>query len=392
MIDYGALPPEVNSGRMYAGAGAGPMLAAATAWDVLAGDWSSTAAAFESTVLDLTAGPWRGPSATSMAAAALPFTLWLKATAAHAEQAALQAKAAVAAYEAAFAMTVPPALVAANRAQLMLLVATNFFGQNTAAIAATEAHYAAMWAQDAAAMYTYAGSSQAARQVSQFSAPPQTTNPTGVAGQSAATGQGVGTAPASPAAAVPHAVAQLGSSTAPGATTPPASVLTGLDKFFDQWSLLNRYTGAGFSPALMAPAVSQIWMMGDTFPKALSGVKDFLADATKAAEAAAKSFGTAAPQLGSALPAVGGTAAKIGALSVPQSWPGATPAAGQAAAALVAHRAAASAAGEAGALSRGGLGMPFLPGAAAAGGAHGFRFVPRYGYRHRVMTRPPHAG
>ncbi|MCV7061583.1 PPE domain-containing protein [Mycolicibacterium vaccae] len=64
------------------------------------------------------------------------------------------------AYEAAFAATVPPAVVAENRIQLAMLVATNFFGQNTPAIAATEAAYAEMWAQDAAAMYGYAASAR----------------------------------------------------------------------------------------------------------------------------------------------------------------------------------------------------------------------------------------
>ena len=72
----------------------------------------------------------------AMAAAAAPYVAWLSATAGQAEQAAAQAQAAAGAYEAAFAMTVPPPVIAANRAQLMLLVATNFFGQNTAAIAA----------------------------------------------------------------------------------------------------------------------------------------------------------------------------------------------------------------------------------------------------------------
>jgi PPE-repeat protein len=33
MLNFGVLPPEINSGRMYAGAGSGPMLAAASAWD-----------------------------------------------------------------------------------------------------------------------------------------------------------------------------------------------------------------------------------------------------------------------------------------------------------------------------------------------------------------------
>ena len=73
-----------------------------------------------------------------------------------------RARAAVGAYEAAYAMTVPPAVIAANRTLLAALVATNFFGQNSPAIAATEAHYSEMWAQDAAAMYGYAASSAAA--------------------------------------------------------------------------------------------------------------------------------------------------------------------------------------------------------------------------------------
>ena len=63
-----------------------------------------------------------------------------------------QAKAAVAAYEAAFAATVPPPVIEANRALLMMLIATNILGQNTPAIAATEADYMEMWAQDSAAM------------------------------------------------------------------------------------------------------------------------------------------------------------------------------------------------------------------------------------------------
>ena len=65
-------------------------------------------------------------------------------------------------------MTVPPPVIAANRALLAALVATNFFGQNTPAIMMTEALYAEMWAQDAAAMYGYAGASVAAAQVTPF--------------------------------------------------------------------------------------------------------------------------------------------------------------------------------------------------------------------------------
>ena len=40
---FAALPPEINSGRMYTGPGHGSMLAAATAWEQLAADLESTA-------------------------------------------------------------------------------------------------------------------------------------------------------------------------------------------------------------------------------------------------------------------------------------------------------------------------------------------------------------
>ena len=88
--------------------------------------------------------------------------VWMNATAAQAEQAADQATAAASAYETAFTATVPPPVIVANRTLLASLVATNILGQNTPAIATTEAQYTEMWAQDATAMYGYAGSSSAA--------------------------------------------------------------------------------------------------------------------------------------------------------------------------------------------------------------------------------------
>ncbi len=153
MFDFGALPPEINSGRMYAGPGSGSMMAAASAWDGLASELSLTATGYTSAVTELTSSPWLGPASRAMAAAATPYISWLSAAAALAEETANQARAAAAAFETAFAMTVPPPVVAANRVLLMTLVATNFFGQNTPAIAATEAQYVEMWAQDATAMY-----------------------------------------------------------------------------------------------------------------------------------------------------------------------------------------------------------------------------------------------
>ena len=183
-MDFATLPPEVNSGLMYAGPGSGPIIAAAASWDSLAAEVSSAAGDYGSVISGLTSGPWQGPASASMAAAAAPYVSWMNATAAQAEQAADQAKAAASAYEAAFSATVAPPVIAANRTLLASLVATNVLGQNTPAIATTEAHYAEMWAQDAAAMYGYAGSSAAASTLTPFAAPPATTT----VGQAAGTG------------------------------------------------------------------------------------------------------------------------------------------------------------------------------------------------------------
>ncbi len=188
-MDFGIYPPEVNSGRMYAGPGSGPMLAAAQAWGSLADELYTAASAYQSVVTELTSGSWSGPSSTSMAAAAGSYVEWLSASATQAEATAGQARAAAAGYETAFAMTVPPPEIAANRSLLAALVATNFLGMNTAAIAAAEAQYAEMWAQDAAAMYSYAGLSASATALTPFTSPQQNTDPGGTAGQAAAVSQ-----------------------------------------------------------------------------------------------------------------------------------------------------------------------------------------------------------
>ncbi|CDO87275.1 hypothetical protein AWC29_17920 [Mycobacterium triplex] len=191
-MDFGLLMPEINSARMYAGPGSGPMLAAAAAWDELAAQLESAAGGYFSEVSGLTGQAWFGPSSMRMAAAATPYVAWLQAAAAQAAQTSAQAYAAAAAYEAAFAMTVPPPVIAANRAQLMALVATNFFGQNTPAIAATEAQYGEMWVQDATAMYTYAADATTVSTLESFDEPPQTTNSAGQADQARAMAQSAG--------------------------------------------------------------------------------------------------------------------------------------------------------------------------------------------------------
>ncbi|ORA81542.1 hypothetical protein BST28_05975 [Mycolicibacter kumamotonensis] len=156
-MNFAALPPEVNSALMYSGPGSGPIRAAASAWKAMAAELESAANSYRSIIAALTDETWQGPAATAMAAAAAPYAAWMSTTATQAGHAGTQANTAAAAYETAFAMTVPPAVIATNRTQLATLIATNILGQNTAAIAANEALYAQMWAQDATAMYGYAG-------------------------------------------------------------------------------------------------------------------------------------------------------------------------------------------------------------------------------------------
>ncbi len=192
-MDFAILPPEVNSGRMYIGAGPESVVAAAEAWEALASELHTTANAYQSVISGLTAGPWLGPSSASMAAAAASYVSWLNSAAAGTEEAAIQARAAVAAYEEALASTVPPQLVAANRSLLARLVAADLFGQYTSAIATTEAQYAEMWAQDTAAMYRYAAASASATTLTPFASPRQNTDPTGSVKQAAAAGQAAGT-------------------------------------------------------------------------------------------------------------------------------------------------------------------------------------------------------
>jgi PPE-repeat protein len=310
---YGALPPEINSGRMYAGPGAGSMLAAAAAWDGLAMDLNSTAISYESVITGLISGRWLGATATTMAAATVPYVTWLHATAAQAEEAAGQAKAAVAAYEAAFAMTVPPALIAANRIQLAVLVATNFLGQNASAIAATEAQYGEMWAADAAAMYSYAATSAAASTLPPFAPPPQTANPAGQAAQAAAVANVTGTSATSDLVTTLH---QL--------TGALPSVLGGLSAGYPgipRWVVdLNTVLNT-VGPPFFATTSS-----GSLMLSMLSTLKTLVPAASTIGSQAATSMGSVATGafgsgvFDSAVSAGLGQGVSIGRLSVPQAW------------------------------------------------------------------------
>lgn len=187
-MSFMMFPPEVNSALMYAGAGSGPLMAAASAWDELAADLETTATSYQAVIQELTGGPWLGPSSVQMTSATAPYIAWLQGSSIQAAQTSAQARLAAAAYEGAFDATVPPTEIAANRTLLAALVATNFLGQNTPAIAATEALYMEMWFQDGLTMDTYALVSQQATALPE-QAPAPTTSDGGTSADAAAAAQ-----------------------------------------------------------------------------------------------------------------------------------------------------------------------------------------------------------
>jgi PPE-repeat protein len=168
-MNFSVLPPEINSLRMFSGAGSGPMLAAAAAWEGLAAELGSAADSFSSVTSGLAGQGWQGPASAAMVAAAQPYVGWLSAAAARAAGTAAQVKAVASVFEAARAAMVHPLAVAANRGALVKLVVSNLLGQNAAAIAAVEGQYEQMWAADVSAMAGYhSGVSALAAQLVQW--------------------------------------------------------------------------------------------------------------------------------------------------------------------------------------------------------------------------------
>jgi PPE-repeat protein len=418
VLDFGLLPPEVNSGRMYSGPGPGPLLAASEAWDSLAAELGFAASGYGAALAELTSNSWVGPTSVAMMSAITPYIDWLTSTGAQAEETANHARAAVAAYEAAFAMTVPPPVIAANRALLAALVATNFFGQNTPAIMMTEALYVEMWAQDAAAMYGYAGASQVAVAVTPFTAPPQTTNDDGTSNQADAVAKAAAT-PASQAATVaqnavssaPTTTTQTAATTAlPTAAAPPTTFAEWIQTLYQ--NTVANFGQGGWGIGLTGGTSGNLNTMRQILQAYFAvglgnfgyGLGQQLITPAQAT-ALEKGLGFSIP--GGALPPIGGTAgvsgapftassvtaqmgeaSTLGRLSVPAGWQGSTPAAMEEVQLANAARPVAPQAN--GMLN--GVPMAGNAGLGAGAGRRGGGYVVKYGFRHAVMPRPPQGG
>lgn len=381
-LSFAAQPPEIISGRIYSGPGAAPLLSAASAWSGLATELHATASSYAAVLSGLSGG-WQGPAAAAMAAAAAPYVTWLSTTAAQAEETATQAGAAAGAYESAFAGIVPPPVIAANRSQLASLVAGNILGQNSAAIATTEAQYAQMWAQDVAAMVGYATASQASTQLTAFTAPSPTTADNGTAGQAAATAAAGQSAAGSTAQSTLAQLAQ-GVGAAPTQYSDGAAdalnTLTGNPDAAGLYESFWNFQSSIGSEATWTNAVGGTTNLGMTQIRLFHKLPAPAAIPKSALGGGLMSSGLAGggPAVGlakglttgltTAASATAGSASTVGALSVPPSWATAAPAIKLASLALPnAAMAATPAAGLGGLLSPAALGS--LTGGALGGPA-----------------------
>ncbi|MGV7570885.1 PPE family protein [Mycobacterium kansasii] len=316
MVDYGG-PPEYNSGRMYAGVGSGPLMASAAAWQSLAAELGSAGGAFQAVIEALTSTAWLGPSSISMALAAAPYAVWMMATAAQCEAAAGAATQAAGAFEAARAGVVPPPVIAQNRAQLATLVATNFMGFNTPAIAANEAHYDQMWAQDSMVLYGFAADAAGVTgTLVPFTPPLPNSDPVGLAAQSAALGQSAGNAAGQqstnllsnaglPAGLDGQTMLSMGPqlvSTIPqvlqGFASPLSSGLSPASGLGQFQSLLSPFMSVLSNPGMLGGATGAAGGVGGPGLAGLGG----------------------ASSVGAQVEAMAGRAGSLGGLSVPATW------------------------------------------------------------------------
>ena len=404
-IDLGALPPEINSASVYAGPGSAPLVAAASAWNTLAAELNSAALGYENVVTQLSSEEWLGTASASMAAAVAPYVEWMTNAAAQAEQTATQARAAAAAYETALASVVPPAAITANRTELAQLLATNVIGQNTGAIAALESQYGEFWAQDAAAMYSYAASSATASHVTPFTAAPQVVNPAAATTQAAATS----TTTVSSLQKQLNDLISGFSTQLQNLLSPITGPVESEFAYFESssgplpwlWQILfgtttapnNLYTLlSDYSP------YASFFYYTEGLPNFSIGIANFLTQTAKTLGAIGPAAGAAAAAVPKALPSLGGllgggaahaigslgTAGSVGRLSVPPVWTGTLAGAHSTASAIPVSNIREAPDAAAGNLLGG------IPLTGAGRGAAGSG--PRYGFRPTVMTRPPSAG
>ena len=299
-MQFMTMPPEISSALIHSGPGAESLLAAAAAWQQLGVTLEDSAESYDAALSSLDSN-WLGPSSATMVQAVEPYVTWLRASAQQTQQVAASAQTAAAAFSSVQAAVVPPSVVAANRVQLAQLLATNVVGQNLPPIAATEAAYQAMWANNSAAMSRYQATSAQASTLPQFSSPTSATNPTGLSTQasaSTAATSGASTATSGASTATSGTSAATAAAATPAAALPtdgdPNAGYIGLANVY-----ANQFVSSGFPINLLS------YLAQSQSAQALQGVSAQVGQGVSEGEQA---LGGSAASLG------GGAAGALGAL------------------------------------------------------------------------------
>jgi PPE-repeat protein len=318
-MSFITLPPEITSALIHSGPGAGSWLVASRAWERLGTDLEDSIRDYAPVLSALTEA-WRGPSAAAMTQAVGPYVTWLRTTAQQCQQLSLSAQVAAAAFGSTLVSVVHPSVVTANRAQLVHLLATNAFGMNLPAIAATEAQYQVMWANNSSAIFRYQAASAQALPVSQFTSPPTITTATGAAAQASAVSTTTTTTAAPTTASILSSIqSELSSLIA------EPIIQNGWFQLANTYA--NQFISSGFPINLLSYAAQ------NTSAQALQTVAPEIGTGLSEGESA---LGTATASLSSAVQALGGVSAptaaigagiKIGNLMAPPAVVGLLPAA-----------------------------------------------------------------
>ncbi len=305
-MDFSTLPPEVISALIHSGPGSGSLADAAAAWRQLGADLEDAADSYTATVSSMS-DSWHGPSSAAMFQSVAPYLTWLRTTSQQAQQVAASAQSAAGAFNIASASVVPTSQVLANRILLAKLLATNIFGRNMPAIAATEANYQEMWATNAAAMTRYQAASTQATTLPQFTSPTSTTNSSGQTAQQAQQ------AAAQSSAATNSGTSAATTSATSAAASPAAALPTAGDPNSGYVGLANTYANQFVSSGFPINLLS--YLAQNQSAQALQGVSAQVGQGVSEGEEA---LGGAASGLGGgaagALGALGGGGGGLGAL------------------------------------------------------------------------------
>lgn len=151
---WDAMPPELNTARLMAGAGPAPMMQAAAGWEAFAISLETQADELAASLSALSSS-WSGQASEQAVAATTPMMAWLRTTALQAQKRAAQAGAQATSYSTALATTPQLFEIEANHITHAVLEATNFLGINIPPIGLNEADYVRMWELAATVMHGY---------------------------------------------------------------------------------------------------------------------------------------------------------------------------------------------------------------------------------------------